>query len=209
MRQLNHWDHLPDSLLMDCIPCTLLDHDNHDPLLGISKQSLLLVIDTSRYLVQLLVPVGLFAPVIPHMLLTYLSRDDLFSAPKTSQSLSNSDLGHLWHSSDSNCLRVLETLWSTSYSKPLPAVPNATACSFHSDGCSETSTSSEGNPETSLDSAPSDLNSAPMLFGDSPSRNRVRVTPAASDIKGQVIKVIRDVKGQWWSGLMGNARRWP
>ena len=57
-----------------------------------------------------------------------LSGDDLFSAPKTSRSFSNSDLGHLWHSSDSDCLPVPETLWSTSYSEPLPAVPNATAC---------------------------------------------------------------------------------
>ena len=86
-----------------------------------------------------------------------LSGDDLFSAPKTSQSLSNSDLGYLQHSLDSDHLQVPEKLWSTSYSKPLPAVPNATSCSFHSDplpdipsdGCSKTSTSSEGNPETS------------------------------------------------------------
>ena len=135
----------------------------------------------------------------------------------TSWSLSNSDLRHLWHSSDSDCLQVLETLWSTSYSEPLPAVPNTTAHSFHSnlspdtpsEGCSETSTSSKSNPETSSDSAPSDLNSTPTFFGDSLSHNGVRATPAASDIKGQVIKVIRDVKGQWWSGLMGNARRWP
>ena len=61
-----------------------------------------------------------------------LSGDNLFSALKTSRSFSNSDLGHLQHSSDSNHLRVLETLWSTSYSKPLPAVPNTTAYSLHS-----------------------------------------------------------------------------
>ena len=41
------------------------------PLLGIPKQSLHLAIDTSWYLVQLLVPVGLFTPVIPHTLLAY------------------------------------------------------------------------------------------------------------------------------------------
>ena len=33
-----------------------------------------------------------------------MSKDDLFSAPKTSRSLSNSDLKHLWHSFDSDCL---------------------------------------------------------------------------------------------------------
>ena len=33
-----------------------------------------------------------------------MSGDELFSAPKTSQSFSNSDLGHLRHSSDSNHL---------------------------------------------------------------------------------------------------------
>ena len=65
MQQLNHWGHLPNSLQMRCIPCALLDHDNHDPLLGILKQSLLPVIDTSWYLVQLLVPVRLFALAIP------------------------------------------------------------------------------------------------------------------------------------------------
>ena len=137
------------------------------------------------------------------ILMVVLSRDNLFSVPKTSQSLSHSDLGHLQHSLDSDRLQVLETLWSTSYSKPLPAVPNTTTHSFHSDpspdtpsdGCSETSASSEGNPETSSDSAPSDLNSALMLFRDSPSCNGVRATPTASNIKGQVIKVICDVKG--------------
>ena len=146
-----------------------------------------------------------------------LSGDDLFSAPKTSQSPSNSDLGYLWHSSDSDRLRVPETVWSTSYSKPFPAVPNATARSFHSDpspdtlsdGCSETSASSKGNPETSSDSTPSDLNSALTFFGDSPSRSRDKVTPTTSDIKGQVVKAICDIKGQWWSRSMGNAGRWP
>ena len=61
-----------------------------------------------------------------------VSGDDLFSAPKTSWSPSNSDLRYLWHSLDSNHLQVPETLQSTSYSKPLPAVPNATVHSFHS-----------------------------------------------------------------------------
>ena len=146
-----------------------------------------------------------------------LSGDNLFSAPKLSQSFANSDLGHLWHSSDSNHLPVPETLRSTSYSKPLPAVPNTTAHSFHSDpspntpseGCSESSTSSKGNPETSSDSVPSDLNSGLMFFRNSLSYSGDRATPVASNIKGQVIKVIRDVKGWWWSGSMGNAGQWP
>ena len=132
-----------------------------------------------------------------------MSGDDLFSAPKTSWSLSNSKLRHLQHSSGSNHLQVPETFRSTSYSEPLPAVPNATAHSFHSNpspntpsnGCSKTSASSKGNPETPSVSAPSDPNSALTLFGNSPSCNRVRATPAASDIKGQVIKVICNVKG--------------
>ena len=132
-----------------------------------------------------------------------LSGDNLFSAPKASQSSSNSNHGHLWHSLDSDCLPVPEMLWSTSYSEPLPAVHNNTTCSFHSNpspntpskGCSETSTSSKGSSETSLDSAPSDLNSALTFFEDSPSHSRDRVTPTASDIKGHVIKVIHNVKG--------------
>ena len=70
-------------------------------------------------------------------------------------------------------------------------------------------TPSEGNPETSSDSAPSDPKSGPTFFGNSPSCSGDRATPAASDIKGWVIKVIRDVKGQWWSGSMGNAGWWP
>ena len=116
-------------------------------------------------------------------------------------------------SSDSDHLRVPETLRSTSYSEPLPAVPNNTACSFHSDpspdilsdGFSETSASSEGNLETSSDSAPSDLKSGPMFFRNSLSHSGDRVAPAASNIKGRVIKVIHNVKGQWWSGC----RRYP
>ena len=125
-----------------------------------------------------------------------MSGDDPFSALKASQSFSNSDLRHLWHSLDSDHLPVPETLWSTSYSEPLPAVPNTTACSFHSDpspdtpskGCSKTSTSSEGNSETSTDSAPSNPNSAPTFFGDSLSHSGDRVTPVASDIKVMLLK---------------------
>ena len=143
--------------------------------------------------------------------------DDLFSAPKLSWSSANSDLRHLQHLSDSNHLQVPETLQSTSYSEPLPAGPNTTTRSFHSnlspdtpsEGCSETSTSSKSNPKTSLDSTPSDPNSAPTFFGDSLSCDRVRATPTASNIKGWITKAICNVKGQWWSGLMGNARRWP
>ena len=146
-----------------------------------------------------------------------VSGDNLFSATKTSRSFSNSDLGHLWHSSDSDRLQVPETLWSTSYSKPLPAVLNTTACSLHSDlssdtpseDYSETSASSEGSSETSLDSVPSDLNSALTFLRDSPSHSRDKAAPAASDIKGCVIKVICNIKGRGWSGLVGSAVRWP
>ena len=164
-----------------------------------------------------------FHSLISHALRTQharggvMSGDNLFPAPKLSWSFANSNLGHLWHSSDSNHLRVPKTLRSTSYSEPLPVVPNTTTCSFRSslspdtpsEGCSETSASSESNPETSLDSTPSNLNSALTFFGDSLSHNRVRATPAASNIKGRVIKAIHDVKGRWWSGSMGNTRRWP
>ena len=146
-----------------------------------------------------------------------MSGDDLFSAPKASQSFSNSNLRHLWHSSDSNCLPVLETLQNTSYSEPLPGVPNTTMHSFHSDpssdtpseGCSETSSSSECSSETSSDSAPSDLNSTPMFLRDSLSHSRDRVAPVASNIKDHIIKVIHDIKGQGGSGLVGNARQRP
>ena len=137
---------------------------------------------------------------------TQLSGDDLFSAPKTSWSFSNSNLRHLWHSLDSDRLRVPETLWSTSYSKPLPAVPNTTVCSLHSDPLSdtpskdysETSTSSEGSSETSSDSVPSNLNSALTFLRDSPSCSGDKAAPVASNIKGQ-----------GWSGSVGNAGRWP
>ena len=146
-----------------------------------------------------------------------LSGDDLFSALKTSRSFSNSDLRHLRHSSDSDRLRVPETLQSTSHSKPFPTVPNTTVHSLHSnpssntpsEDCSETSTSSEGSSETSLDSVPSDPNSALMFLGDSPSHSGDKAAPAASNIKGRVIKVIRDIKGRGWSGSVGNAGRWP
>ena len=62
-----------------------------------------------------------------------MSGDDLFSALKTSRSPSNSNLRYLWHSLDSDRLQVPETVQSTSYSEPLPAVPNITARSFHCD----------------------------------------------------------------------------
>ena len=60
---------------------------------------------------------------------TCVSGDDLFFAPKLSRNFANSNLRYLQHSSDSNHLLVLEMLWSTSYSKPLPTVPNTTTCS--------------------------------------------------------------------------------
>ena len=146
-----------------------------------------------------------------------LSGDDLFSALKTSWSFSNSDLRLLWHSLDSDCLRVLETLRSTSYSESLPAVPNTLACSLHSNpssdtpskDCSETSASSKGSPETSSDSIPSDPNSTLMFLGDSPNHSRDRAAPMASNIKGHVVKVICDIKGHRWSGSVGSARQWP
>ena len=126
-----------------------------------------------------------------------LSGDDLLSTLKLSWSFANSDLRHLRHSLDSDCLPVPEMLQSTSYSKPLPAVPNATTCSFHSDPSPNTPSKgcSKGDPETSLDSAPSDPKSGPMFFKNSPSCSGDRATPAASDIKGRVVKVICDVKG--------------
>ena len=142
-----------------------------------------------------------------------MSGDNLFSAPRTSQSFSNSNLGHLQHSLDSNCLPVPEMLQSTSYSKPLPAVPNYTVHSIYSnpssktpsEGCSKTSASSKGSSETSSDSTPSDPNFALMFFRDSPSHSGDRAAPMASDIKGHVTKVICDIKGQGWSGSVGNA----
>ena len=144
-----------------------------------------------------------------------VSGDNLFSAPKTSRSLSNSNLRYLRHSSDSNCLQVPETLWNTSYSEPLPAIPNTTARSLHSDPLSdtpsrdysETSTSSKGSSETSLDSVPSDPNSAPTFLRDSPSHSRDKAAPAAFNIKGCVVKVIHNIKGRGWSGSVGNAGR--
>ena len=81
------------------------------------------------------------------------------------QSFSNSNLRHLWHALDSNHLPVPEMLQSTSHLEPLPAIPNTTACSFHSNPLSDTP--SEGCSETSLDSTPSDPNSTLTFLGDS------------------------------------------
>ena len=146
-----------------------------------------------------------------------MSGDDLFSTPKSSQCFSNSNLEHLWHSLDSNHLPVPEMLQSTSYSEPLPAVPNTTMCSFHSDpspdtpskGCSKTYTSSKGNSETPSNSAPSNPNSTPTFSGDSPSHSGDGAALTASSIKGRIVKVICNIKGQGWSGLVGNAGQWP
>ena len=143
-----------------------------------------------------------------------LSGDDLFSTPKTSWSFSNSDLRHLWHSLDSDCLPVPEMLLSSSYSEPLPAVPNTTTHSSHpiippnisSKGCSETSATSEGNLETSSNSTSSDLNSAPTFSRYSCCCSGDEAAPAASNIKGHVARVICNIKGRGWSGSMGNAR---
>ena len=143
--------------------------------------------------------------------------DDLISAPKPSQSFSNSNLRHLWHSLDSNHLPVSEISQSSFYSEPLLAIHNTTMCSFHpstlpdisSEGCSETSTSSKANLEISSNCTPSNPNSALTFSGYSQGCSRDGVAPAASDIKGHIIGVICDIKGRWWSGLMGNAGRWP
>ena len=48
-----------------------------------------------------------------------------------------------------------------------------------------------------------------MFSGYSWGCSRDGAAPVASDIKGHVIRVIHDIKGQEWSGLMGNAGRWP
>ena len=82
--------------------------------------------------------------------ITTLSGDDLFSALKLSQSFANSNLGHLQHSLDSDCLPVLEMLQSTSYSKPLPAVPNTTTHSFHSNPLPDTPLKAALRPPPSL-----------------------------------------------------------
>ena len=119
-----------------------------------------------------------------------LSGEDLFSTPKPFWSFSNSNLRHLWHSSDPNHLPVPEMLWSSSYSKPLPAIPNTTN-SFHlntspntsSKGCSETSISSEGDLKISSDSTPSNLNSALTFSRYSGGCSRDGVAPVASNIK--------------------------
>ena len=134
----------------------------------------------------------------------YLSGDDLFSAPKLSQSFSSSNIRHLQHSSDPNCLPVPEMLWSSSYSKHLPAIPNTTTCSFHpstspntfSEGCSETSASSKGKSKISSNSTPSDPNSTPMFSGYSQGCSGDGAAPTASDIKGCIIRVIHDIKGR-------------
>ena len=92
---------------------------------------------------------------------SFVSGDNLFSTLKLSRTFFNPDLRHLRHSLDPDCLPVPETLWSSSYPKPLPAIPNTTMCSFHpstspdtSKGCSKTSASSKGNSEISSDSTP-------------------------------------------------------
>ena len=69
--------------------------------------------------------------------------------------------------------------------------------------------SSERKTSHPLTSTPSDPNSTPTFFRDSPSRSGDRATPTASNIKGHIIKVIHNIKGQGWSGLVGNAGQWP
>ena len=123
----------------------------------------------------------------------------------------------LWHSLDSNCLPVPETLWRFSYSEPLPVISNTTTHPFHpstspntsSKGCSKTSTSSEDNSETSSNSTPSDLNSALTFLGYPWGCSGDGAVHTASDIKGHIVRVICNIKSQRWSGLMGDAGRWP
>ena len=115
---------------------------------------------TIQHQVVWMLPIVIFSNQDSLWIWPALSGDNLFSAPKPSQSFSNSNLRHLQHSLDSDCLPVPETFWSSSYSEPLPATPNTTAHSFHphtssntpSKGCSETSASSKGNSETSSNS---------------------------------------------------------
>ena len=147
----------------------------------------------------------------------YLSGDDLFSPLKASWSFPNSNLRQLWHPLNSDHVPVPETVRGFSYSEPLRAIPITTTCSFHpsispntsSKGCSKTSTSSEGNSETSSDSAPSDPNSTLTFSAYSWGCGRDGVAPTASNIKGHIVRVIHDIKGWGWPGLMGNARWWP
>ena len=124
-----------------------------------------------------------------------LSGDGLLFTPKVSQSSSNSNL-----------LPVPETLWSSSYPESLPVISNTVVCSFHPNTSSDTS--SEDSSETSS-STPSNLTSASMSLEHSQSQSGDGAAPAASDIKGHIIGVIHDIKGQGWSGSMGNAGRWP
>ena len=150
------------------------------------------------------------------LLSSYHNRDDLLFTLKVSQRFYNSDLWHLRSSSDSKLPPAPEALQSSLASDPLLAISNTAMCSFHpntspntsSSGSFETSTSSEGNSETSSNSAPSNLNSAPTFFGYSQGHSGDGVAPATSDIKGHVIGVICNIKGQGWSGSMGNARWW-
>ena len=97
---------------------------------------------------------------------------------------------------------------STPTPHPIPLHPN-TSPNTPSEGCSETSTSSKGNLETSSNSALSDLNSTPMFSGYSQSCSGDGAAPVASDIKGHIVKVICNIKGWGWSGSMGNAGWWP
>ena len=105
--------------------------------------------------------------------------------------------------SGDNLLSAPKASWSFSYSEPLPAIPNTTTCPFHpntshdtsSKGCSETSASSKASLETSSNSMPSDLNSAPTFLGYSWGYSGDEVAPAASNINSHIIRVICDIKG--------------
>ena len=68
-------------------------------------------------------------------------------------------------------------------------------------------TSSKGNLET-LPTLHPPIQTL-TFSGYSQGCSRDEVAPTATDIKGHIVRVICNIKGQGWSGLMGNARRWP
>ena len=86
------------------------------------------------------------------------------------------------------CIIILQTLHNTS-----------------SEGSSKTT--SEGNSKTSSNSTPSDPTFALMSLECSQSWSEDGVASTASDIKGCIVGVIHNIKGQGWSGSMGNANQ--
>ena len=156
---------------------------------------------SSLWYLEGLVPKGGILSYTIAMVGEYVTNCCLYSAHKLCQITWHSGLLAQLEQHIIVGIYCLSQRYTISYTNPLPDTP--------SKGCSESSASSEGNPETSLDSAPSNLKSGPTFFGNPPSHSGDRVAPTASNIKGWVIKVIHNVKGQWWSGSMGNARWSP